>query len=140
MSAAVYEALTAHVAANWTHTPIRLPNGTADQPADGSAWLDVQFPLAREDNVTIGGGPGNNWWREGGGLVLSLMIPIGTEVNGASEPWLERLDALRATLRGQNIDGVVTWEASPVVIGETNDHGSHFELSFAVEWENDILG
>lgn len=139
MSAAVMVAIDAHVAENWNYTPIIAPNGDASGPDDGSAWLEVQYPVASERMLTTGD-PGNNYWREEGGVRVVLMVPLGIGLNDPAAPWMTRIDELRAALRGKKISDIVTYEASPAIIGDTNESGGHFELSFTVEYQYDVTG
>lgn len=139
MSAAVMSAIGGLIAANWTHTPIIEPNMAGNLPADGSAFLTVQYPVASEEMLTLGA-PGANFWRESGGARVVLSIPSGKGVNQVGAPWMDRLDALRAALRGKNTNGVITWEPSPVTFDDRSDDGAYFELTFAIEFQFDVIG
>lgn len=137
-SAAVRSAVEARLAANWAHTPIRAPNPSlAGVPADGSAFVSVQYPLANEEQMTIGA-PGANIWRETGAFRVVLAVPAATDL--AVALWPARLDALRAAFRGKVFDGVRTYEASPPIVDGATDDGAYALLSFAVVYDHDITG
>lgn len=140
-SFAVTSAVDALIAANWTHTPIRERNAKAKIPADGAAFLVVSFPFATETPISIGA-PGANIYREEGAFRIALFIPIGRGVNPPEAPWAQRLDTLRAALRGQIFAGGagVIWEAPPPIVNDDNDNGSYYELSFAVPYRYDVTG
>lgn len=139
MSAAARSAIAGLIAANWTHTPIIGANSDGKVPVDDSAFLTVTFPVADGEMLTIGA-PGSNFWRETGGARVVLSIPAGKGTNEVDAPWEDRLDALRAALRGKNTNGVITWEPSPVTYDNRSDDGAYFELTFAVEFQLDVIG
>jgi len=139
MSAAAKTAINALVAANWAHTPITEANKAGGLPADGSAFLTVQYPVADEEMMTIGA-PGANVFRDSGGARIVLSIPSGKGTNDVSAPWETRLDALRAALRSKNTNGLITWEPSPVTYDSSSDDGAYFELTFAIEYQVDVIG
>ena len=139
-------AINGLVAANWTHTPIRAAGVEGTVPQDNSAFLSVQYPVATEEQITVGA-PAANVWRQSGGARVVVLLPIGVDVLDAAEPWMERIDTLRAALRGKMIDGgpsllgpIRTQEASPPVINDTNDQGAYFEVAFVVTYQADYLG
>jgi hypothetical protein len=140
-SLTVMTAIEALIAANWTHTPIQALNNIGKVPDDGSAFLVVTYPIATETLISVGA-PGSNIYREEGACRVALAVPIGHGVNPAAAPWAQRVDALRAALRGQLFaEGAgVTWEASPPVVNNENDDGAYFELSFAVPYRFDVAG
>lgn len=138
-SSAVYAALNAAIAAAWPHTTIRSANSIADAPISGSAFLTVTYPFARERQASMGA-PGANRWRTEGGVRITLSIPSGDDPDDAAAPWLTRLDALRAALRGKIFSGVQTFGASPPIMDESSDQGAFFVISFAVEYFADVIG
>jgi hypothetical protein len=140
-SYAVIDAFTGMIEAAWSHTPIEGLNESAKVPSDNSAFLIVTFPVSKEEQASVGA-PGANIYREEGAAHVCLAIPIGTGINAPESPWAERIDALRATLRGKTFaNGAgVTWEASPPVVNEQSDRGAYFEMSFAVPYRYDVAG
>jgi hypothetical protein len=140
-SLAVMTAVESLIAASWPHTPIKALNYVGTVPDDGSAFLTVTYPVATETLISVGA-PGANIYREEGAFRVALAIPIGHGVNAAAAPWAQRIDTLRAALRGKLFGGGagVTWEASPPIVNDENDSGAYFELSFAVPYRFDVAG
>ncbi len=140
-SAAVMTAVGTLIAANWTYTPILGLNDKGSVPEDNSAYLEVQYPVGGEDMASIGA-PGANLWRTPGGIRVVLCVPIGQGINEPAAPWITRLDALRAALRGQTLGGgfIILWGAGPVNTNDDSDDGAYFVLSFAVEYQADVIG
>lgn len=138
-SAAVYATFKAVIEAAWTHTPIKFPNAPADAPLSNTAFLTVSFPFSRERQASTGA-PGANRWRTEGGMLVELSIPVGDDPNDAAAPWLSRIDALRAALRGKLLSGIETFGASPAIMDESGDRGAYFVVSFAVEYLADVIG
>jgi hypothetical protein len=140
-SYAVVDAFASMIEAAWPHTPIKGLNDSAKVPSDNSAFLTVTFPVAKEEQASVGA-PGANIYREEGAAHVCLAIPIGTGINPPESPWAQRIDALRGALRGRSFaDGAgVTWEASPPFVNEQSDRGAYFEMSFAVPYRYDVAG
>lgn len=139
-SAAVVTAIEAAIAANWTATPIILPNQESLAPDDGSAFLVLEFPpVGDETQITIGQ-PGTRIFREEGAILLTLCVPLGIGLNATATPWLTQFDALRAALRGQNFANVNTLAASPAHENGESDRGAYFELQTAIPYYFDING
>lgn len=129
-------AVETRLAANWAHTPIRTPNASdGDVPDDNSAFLYVEYPVASEDQKSIGS-PGSNLWREEGGFRVVLAIPAGIGLSN----WITRLDTLRGVFRGKEFDGVRTYNADPSIQDGSTDDGAYFVISFAVAYDFDIIG
>ncbi len=130
-SSAVTAAVMGRIAANWTRLPVADANGSAAPPPDG--FLDVEFPVATENQITIGA-PGSNVFREEGAFRLIISMPIG----GGLSPYDAWLEELRVLFRNQVFDGVTTWGASPAIVDDRNDQGSFFKLSVAVPYRFDL--
>jgi len=139
-SSFVVSTVAAAVAANWSFTPLVLPNAEGLVPDDGSAFLVLEFPpVGDESQITIGA-VGTRVFREEGAFVLTLCVPLGTGVNSSSAPWLDRLDALRAALRGRNFANVNTLAATPPHENGESDRGAYYELAVAIPYYFDISG
>ena len=138
-SAAVITAVEARLAANWTHTPIYLPNDVAGVPIDGSAFMVLEFPFASEEQISLGT-PGSRAFREEGSFLVTLCIQIGTGLNPTATPWATWIDALRSVFRGVQFSGVNTWAPSPPFVNDQSDRGAYLEMSFAVPYYFDITG
>ena len=138
-SAAVVSAIETLLAANWSYCPIIVPNDVAKVPDDGSAILLLEFPVASENQISLGT-PGTRVFREEGAFLLTLCIPIGIGLDPASSPWSTRLDALRAVFRGKQFSGVNTLAPSPPFTNDESDRGAYFELSVATPFYYDVTG
>lgn len=138
-SASVMTALDAAIAAAWSHTPIMGQNEAGALPDDGTALLIVTYPVADETMLTVGA-PGANVWREEGAVRVVLSVPVGMGLALDGVSWPERIDALRAALRGKVFGGVVTYEATPPATNDQSDRGAYFDLSFAVAYQFDLIG
>jgi len=134
-SAAVVTAVETRLAANWATCPIRTINEDATPPADGGAFLVVQYPVANEEQMSIGS-PGANVWREEG----AFRIVIHGERGQGKDTYLGWADTLRALFRGKTFDGVQCFEASPATEDQTNEDGNYYKLSFAVAYDYDLIG
>lgn len=138
-SAAVMTAIEARLAANWTRTPIITANDTANSPDDGSAYLVVEYPVANENQISLGA-PGSRLFREDGGVLLTLVVPAGAGVNTSPNTWATWFDALRAAFRGAQFNGVSTWAPQPPRIGDANDQGAYFSMTTVIPYYFDLQG
>lgn len=122
-------------AAQWTRAPI-LPFGSAPQetPADGSAFLQIQFTVSSERHVGMAA-VGNRTFRESGVARFVLAWPRGQDIATA----LDWLDELRALFRAAEIGGLRTWAPSAPVLNDDSEDGQYVLLSFAVEFYLDTL-
>lgn len=130
----VVDAVEARLAANWTLCTVRGLNGSADTPADASAFLTVQYPVANEAHIGLGQ-VGQRTFRETGGIRLVLAMPRGRGVS-LGLGWAEQL---RALFRAQQFGGVNCLGANPAFLDDSNDDGGYFRLSIVVEYFADIL-
>lgn len=134
-SKAVVDAVAARLTANWTACAFFDPNTVGDPPKDGSPFLEVQYPVATGEQITIGA-PGNNVYREAGAIRFVLHVERGQGV-GEGLGWA---DALAALFRGRQFDHVTTFAPSSPVLDDGNDRGAYTRLSFAVEYFTDVVG
>jgi hypothetical protein len=109
-SRAVRDAVAARIAANWTSCSVLDDNVNLTPPADGSSYLVVQYPIANEQQITVGS-PGANLFRETGAFRLVLSIPTGDGVAWA----IDWLDQLRTLFRGKQFASVHCYAPSPCV-------------------------
>jgi Bacteriophage related domain of unknown function len=134
-SDAVMTAVEARISAAWTHTPVVTPNGaTGMVPSDNTAFLAVSYPVANDEQISIGA-PGNNVFREAGAFRVVLSIPV----SGGRGSYVAWLDALRANLRNAEFSGVRCWAPNSVTTNDQSDNGGYFELSFATPYFYDYL-
>lgn len=121
--------------AQWTHMPI-IGWVRRDERTDESAsFLQVQYPVANEEQITIGA-PGANVWREEG--VIRLVLLMNRDEDRATI--LQRADELRSLFRGKEFAGVQTFAPTPPAIDDNNDDGNFLRLSIAVPYQFDRLG
>lgn len=132
---AVVDAVEARLAANWSATPYFGLNGGGEPPADGTPFLEVQYPVANTEQISIGS-PGANVWREIGAIRFVLSIRRGQGVAQG----LGYADTLAALFRGKQFNAVNTWGPSSPVLDDSNDRGNYWTLSFVVTYYFDYLG
>jgi hypothetical protein len=132
--AAVVAAVTARLA-SFARCPIAGINMQGDTPADASPFLAVEYPVANEQQITVGA-PGNNVFRETGAIRFVLSIRRGRGVDQGMG-WA---DELRTLFRGQQFANVNTWAPSSPVLDNANDSGSYWRLTFAVPYYFDFVG
>lgn len=133
-SKAVMDAFDARLSANWTATAIVPADRASSGPADGAAYVTLEYPLAREDQITIGA-PGNNVFRETGVARLVLSAPSG-QGSGQIAAWI---DQLRAIFRGKQFSGVTTFAPSPGIENRSSYQRGRFVFSSAVPYYFDLF-
>lgn len=132
--AAVVTAVLQRLAANFTRCPIAGINMQGDTPGDASPFLAVEFPVASEQQITIGS-PGANTYRETGAILFVLSIRRGRGIDQGMG-WAGELAAL---FRGKQFSGVNTREARSPVLDDRNDSGAYWRLTFPVNYYFDFL-
>jgi hypothetical protein len=135
-SKTVVDAVKARLAANWSAVPLLEDNVDTAGPDDGGPYLELQFPVANERQITVGA-PGRNVFREEGAFRLVLAIRTGDPLDQALA-WIEQL---RALFRSKQFGGVTTWAPSPAV---TDDRayvagGTRVLLSTSVPYYADLF-
>lgn len=134
--AAVIAAVNQRLADNWTNCPVVGPNISGDAPSDGlSPFLSIQYPVAREEQITIGA-PGNEVFRETGAIRFVLNVQRGRGVDQGSA-WA---DQLRTLFRAKQFASVNTFAPSSPVLDDSNDMGDYWRLTFAVPYYFDFIG
>lgn len=131
----VVNAVEARLEANWTHCPVFGVNSKGDTPADGSPFVQVSYPVANGEQLTVGA-PGANVYRETGAFRLMVNARRGKGV-AIGLAWADELAAL---FRGKEFGGVQTFAPSSPAIDDRNDQGNFFTLSVSVPYTADILG
>jgi hypothetical protein len=127
-------AVDARIATYWAGTYLGL-NESAETPADGGAFLTVQYPLANATQISIGS-PGAEVFREEGGIRFVYSIPRGSGV----AYWQGLLEALLGHFRAAKFDGVNTWAPTSPVFDNSNDQGTYWLLAAVVPYFADVLG
>ena len=131
----VIDTVTARLKNNFTACPVLDQDQATQPPADGSTFLTLQFPVATEQQISIGA-PGNNVWRESGAFRLVMSIRTGDPLSGPNT-WL---DQARALFRGKQFSGVTTFAPSPGVQADPQfASGNRVELSSAVPYQSDFF-
>lgn len=131
---AVIDAVTARLKANWTLCAVVEDDTTGQGTGDGSPYVTLEFPVAVENQITIGA-PGNNVFRESGAFRIKLVSPTGT---GLSQP-TDWIDQLRVIFRGKQFSGVTTYAPSPGVVDNSNYLAGKFVISSAVPYYLDLF-
>ena len=138
-AAAVMAAFETTIAANWSATAIVTPNSTMTAPADGAGFIEISYPIAVEEQMSVGA-PGNNVWREEGTVRVEVLIPSGSGLQTLTA----QADTLRAALRGKvlapSTGHLRTEEASPLIPMGASDDGNYAVHSFQVRYLYDIHG
>jgi len=131
--ASVMTAVRTRLGETYAGYPVRYPNESTETPADGSPFWVVQYPVANEEQITIGA-PTANVFRETGAIRLVLQIPRGQDV----VPYVTIVDQARALFRGAQFSGVNCYAPSPAVLDDRNDDGNYWALATAVPYYADL--
>jgi len=134
-SVAVMDAVDARIASLWTATSYFGLNEEGEAPADLSAFLEVQYPLANAQQMSIGS-PGAQVFREEGGIRFVLSIPRGV----GTRDWQLKLEALVDGFRAKRFDGVNTWAPTSPVLDDGNARAGYWRLTAVVPYYFDMLG
>lgn len=134
-SEAVVNAVEGRLSANWSRCPINGMIHKDERTDESASFLEVQYPVSNEEQITVGA-PGANVYREEGAFRLVLMM----NRSEAPSTMLQWADELRALYRGKEFDGVQTFAPSPPAINDSNDNGSFYILAIAVPYQFDIIG
>lgn len=134
-SSTTLAAVDARVALYWSATAYYGINVKGETPADGAAFLTSQYPLANAEQISVGS-PGNQLFREEGGIRFVLSIPRGTGVSS----WMGQLEALLANFRAKTFSGVRTFAPTSPVLDDSNDQGSYWRLTAVVPYHVNTLG
>lgn len=135
--ASVVAAVEARLEDFWTHCPVRgFADDSGSTPADGSAYLTVQYPFARSDQITVGA-PGNNVFREEGGFRFLLNVRRDSTGRANALAWSDELATL---FRGRHfgasgdVIGITTYSPSSPVIDDSVDDGNYLVLALVVPY------
>ncbi|MBS7542525.1 phage tail terminator-like protein [Ancylobacter oerskovii] len=131
----VIDAVNDRLAVYWTLCPVWEANTTTQPPADGSGYLEIQYPVTNAQQVSIGA-PGQNWLRDEGVIRAVFHVESGSGLSVAST-WADTFSAL---FRLKQFDGVQTWAPSSPAVDDENDNGGYYVVSVAVPYWFDYLG
>jgi len=127
----VINAVTERVAANFTHCPVFGENSNEDTPADGSSFLQIQFPFSNTEWIEVEG-PDGSVFREEGAFRFVLSVPrFSADATVTGRQWLGELAQL---FTGVVFDGVQTFAPDSPVADDNNDDASYYRLSMAVAY------
>jgi hypothetical protein len=130
----VVTAVSARLAAGFNLCPVYEVNVQSESPADGSPYLQIQYPVAFEEQASIGS-PGSNRFREEGVIQFEIMTPLGSGTATA----LTIAAVLRTLFRNQYFEGVRTYVPNTPTFGDSNDVAGTFKAFFSVPYDFDIL-
>jgi hypothetical protein len=123
---AVWDAVKARQAANWTTLPVYYANEATQPPADLSGFVVVETPIGRSSTISLGPSRG---YREEGGFRFVIHVPLGS---GAGDAFTYA-DALAALYRGKTLSaGLETLAPGPAV--PLGDDGAYYKVSFSVPY------
>lgn len=125
------EAIAARKAAGLPECPVIGINLVGDTPADGSPYIQVQYPVANVSQRGLSG----DFYREDGAFRLLLHMERGASL----EPGYQMADDLARLFRLRRFDGVQTYTPSSPVIDDRNEDGNYYGLSLAVPYEFDFV-
>jgi len=131
---AVVDAVVARLQANWTTTAVILSNEDPNPPADGSAFVTLQFPVGRETFIGMAA-VGSRTMRETGTIRLVVAVPRGLGLDTG----LGYCGTLAALFRLQTFSGVVCFEASPPVDNNSDINGAYWVLSTSISYQFDFF-
>ncbi len=125
----VYEAIKAHVTANWTATPIRWPNEDFEEPE--GAWLAFEMNGSLYGQQTIGmSQQGDNRWDREGSVWFHVMTRRGEGETGARGAALYLANLFRGRLLMPD-ESLEFFDAHDDP-GETQ--GNWYRVTVTIEW------
>lgn len=140
MADAVADAVEGYIGAAWTAADgIVLPvvglNSQGQGPADGSPFIEIEYPVRNETQRTLGD-PGNNLFKEEGGF----RVIVNEQRGGGTARSRAWIDELRALFRGKYIPPIQCFEASGPVTNDANDLGNFWQLSISIRYWTFVPG
>lgn len=128
-------AIEARLRANWTTSLVFLTNEVKKPPRDSDGepltFVTLEFPGGTAEQVTVGA-PGNNVFREYGGFMIHVQVPMGSGATLARQ----YADTIAAIFRAQTFDGVRCWAPYPPQEDTASD-GAWYGVSFFTPFQWD---
>lgn len=118
--------------ANWTACLVFEMNTVMEPPADGSPWLEVQYPFCTTERMSVG----TRYYREIGGVRLVVAVPQGTGV----DPLLALTGQLQSLFRDVRAGSVRFKVPSAPYLDDGSDDGAWFEGAVVVPYEYTYSG
>ncbi len=131
---AVVDAVAARLQANWTTTPIILPNQEAAPPSSAVAFVTLQFPTGKTTFIGMAA-VGARTMRETGTIRIVVSIPSGRGLDIG----LGYCSTLAALFQLQTFGGVICFEASPPIDNDSGDLGNYWVLSTSISYQYDFF-
>jgi len=132
-SGAVHTLVMARLA-SVTGAQLYGPNELSQPPANGGAYVLVMYPVASEEQATVGA-PGSNRFREEGSIRFVVHVPRDTGANNA----FSLCDQIRTLFRNYKASGLRCFESTPAITNEDLDDEAYFIVSSSVAYQYDIL-
>lgn len=134
-SDAVYDAIRAHVDANWTAAPIQWPNETWEEPP-GESWVKFEIFGALYGQQSVGETQQtDNRWDQEGYIWFHVLAPRGTGTTNARGA----AKALANLFRGTRLLPAQNLEFMDAIIGPGapgDEEGNSFRTSVSIEWRH----
>lgn len=111
------------------------PNERTGRPANAASFVDVEFPVAVSEQITVGA-PGANLYRDSG----IFRIIIAAKRNTGTDQALAWAKEFADLFRAKEFDGVRTFAPNPPTMDESNDNGAYFLVIVAVPYDFDFFG
>ena len=131
----VVDAVRDRITGNWTTAPLFDENSGGSTPADGSAYIDLQFPFSTNERISFGV-PGANTHREEGAFRILINVARGSG-GETGRLWGDQLAAL---FRDKHFDGVETFSPDSASSDDSNENGQYFTYAVVVPYRFDFLG
>lgn len=116
------DAIEAYLAAHWTDCPVFLPNQQGEAPADGSAFIELQFPVADSQRMSIG----DRLYREDGGFRIIINVEKGLGVEKL-RTWGDQLSSL---FRDVQVGPVHCLVPSEPFVDDAGGEGNFYTAAF----------
>jgi len=134
-SAEVFDVIHNRLTTSWTTTTVVFENEdwpTPDTPAP-FVFVEVFGDFFNQESIGGGDGLNDNLWREGGQLLMHVMVPNGTGTSQARTYAKSLIDLFR----GQEI-GSVVFRDGAIGAGEKGEEdGNYFRMTASVSWQRD---
>ena len=130
----VYDAIRAHMDANWTHTEIRWPNETYESPQE-QPWIAFEIFGTVYGQESLGMQvQADNRWDQEGHIWFHIMVPQGSgssSIRGAAK-------AIANLFRGLRLlnDDLEFRDASIGPGSADDDKGNWFRVSLSIQWRH----
>lgn len=130
----VYDAIKAHVVANWNYAPIRWPNEDFEEPGrDRPVWVQFEIFGTSYGQQTFGmDEQADNRWDEDGHIWFHVIVPRGygaTTSRGACKSLANLFRGLRLLS-----DDLVFYDAEIGPGSAGDEEGNSYRTSVSVEW------